>query len=97
MIVKKIDVWSLARIQGALTAGFGLLVGILFSLISLAGASLAGPDSDVPAGLGVLFGAGAIVFFPILYGVIGIVVGAITALLYNLFAGMVGGIRLEVE
>jgi hypothetical protein len=34
---------------------------------------------------------------PIIYGIIGFIGGAIGALLYNLFAGMVGGVEIEVE
>ena len=32
-----------------------------------------------------------------MYGIIGFIGGAIGALLYNLFAGMVGGVEIEVE
>jgi len=44
-----------------------------------------------------MFGVGAIIFLPIFYGVLGLVAGAIGAALYNLFAGMLGGIELETE
>jgi len=44
-----------------------------------------------------MFGMGAIVFLPIFYGVMGIVMGALTAVLYNLFAGLVGGIELDIQ
>jgi len=44
-----------------------------------------------------MFGVGAIVFLPIFYGVIGAVGGAICAALYNVFAGMIGGVELNLE
>jgi hypothetical protein len=44
-----------------------------------------------------MFGAGAIILLPLFYGMLGMVMGAIGAALYNLFAGMFGGIELETE
>jgi hypothetical protein len=32
-----------------------------------------------------------------MYGLIGFIAGALSALIYNIFAGMVGGIEMEVE
>jgi hypothetical protein len=34
---------------------------------------------------------------PILYGLLGLAGGALTAALYNLFAGLMGGVELEFE
>ena len=51
-----------------------------------------------------LAGGGAIVFgllvmigIPIFYSIMGFIGGVIGALIYNLFAGLVGGIEIEVE
>jgi hypothetical protein len=44
-----------------------------------------------------MFGVGAIIVLPIFYGVLGVVMGALTAALYNLFAGMFGGIELDIQ
>ena len=99
MVLKHIGVWSVARIAGAIYAALGLLGGLFFALISLAGAGLAGAmeSHDMPAFFPAIFGVGAIILFPILYGVIGLVFGALSAALYNLFAGMVGGIELDLQ
>jgi hypothetical protein len=94
MIVKRIGVWSAARIYAAITTAFGLLAGIMFALIALAGAGL---SQDAEAWLGPVFGVGAIVFFPMLYGIMGLVMGALGAAIYNLFAGVVGGLSIDVE
>jgi hypothetical protein len=94
MIVKRVGVWSAARIYAAITAAFGLVGGIMFALIALVGAGVA-PDAE--AWLGPVFGVGAIVFMPLMYGCMGLVIGAISAALYNLFAGMVGGLSIDVE
>jgi hypothetical protein len=49
-----------------------------------------------------IFGAGLLgialaIFMPIIYGVMGFVIGAIGGLLYNLFAAWLGGVELELE
>ena len=40
---------------------------------------------------------GAIVVLPIFYGILGAVLTAISAVLYNIVAGMIGGIQIEVD
>lgn len=92
--LKRIDPMSAFKMGGALYALIGLLIGALFTLISVVGTSVA------PAEMGpfaVLFGAMAIILFPILYGLIGAVFSAIAALLYNLVARVAGGLAVEVE
>jgi hypothetical protein len=44
-----------------------------------------------------VFGAGAIVFFPICYGIIGGIGGALGAVIYNLVAGWVGGLEVDIS
>jgi hypothetical protein len=95
MVVKRIGVASVAKIYGAISAAIGLLVGVFFAMASIVGAGLAeGTDG---AFLGPIFGIGAIIMAPIFYGVMGLIGGAIGAVLYNVFAGMVGGVSIEVE
>lgn len=99
MVVTRIGVWSVARMYGALLAAMGLLFGLILALVSLAGASFVNQAemSDAPAWIAPVFGAGAIVVLPIFYGLMGMVVGAVTAVLYNIFAKLVGGVVLEAE
>jgi hypothetical protein len=40
---------------------------------------------------------GALIIMPIFYGVIGFIGGIIGSLLYNLAAGVIGGIRMDLE
>jgi hypothetical protein len=42
-------------------------------------------------------GAGAALFAPIIYAVLGFIIGVIGAFIYNLVAKWVGGIEVEVE
>ena len=95
MVVTRIGVWSVGRMYGALSAAMGLLFGLILALASLAGASFG--NQDAPAWFAPVFGVGAIVALPILYGLMGLVVGAVTAVLYNIFAKLVGGVVLETE
>jgi len=73
----------------------GLLAGLFFSLISMAG-FLASSGQNAPGTFGFLFGAAAIVILPIVYAVIGAVGGAILAMIYNLVARFTGGISVEL-
>jgi len=54
-------------------------------------AGFAAGGGSIVIGLLVMFG------LPIFYAVMGFVGGAIGALVYNIFSGMVGGIEIEVE
>lgn len=94
MVVKSIGVLSLAKLLAALNAAFGLLFGLVFALLSLIGAGFA---QSGPEGLfALVFGVGGVVILPIVYGVLGFLSGALTGALYNVFAGLAGGIELEL-
>lgn len=99
MVVRRIGVWSAARLYGGLSAVMGLIFGAIVAIVAMVGgmagtADAVGPGSGL---LGAMFGVGAIVALPIFYGVLGIIMGALTAALYNVFAGMFGGIELEIQ
>ena len=102
MVVRRIGVWSAARLYGGISGAMGLVFGIIFALIALAG-GMAGAAADT-SGYGLasgavvaMFGVGAIIFLPLFYGVLGLIGGALGAALYNLFAGLFGGIELETQ
>jgi hypothetical protein len=95
MVIKRIAPLSLAKVAGTLYAILGLVLGCIFSLVAMAGAF--GAQSSRAAGFGAIIGVGAIIFLPILYGVIGFIGTLIAAWLYNVIAGAVGGIELEVQ
>jgi hypothetical protein len=90
MIIKRIDPMSYAKVQGVLCALLGLIFGIGIALIGMVGGSSGG---GMLRGLGLL----AIIVVPILYGLFGFIVTIIAALLFNMAAGWVGGIKLDVE
>jgi hypothetical protein len=66
MILKRVGALSLAKISGTLYAFLGVLIGGVFSLMSLVG--LAARPQDAPAVFGLLFGAGAVIWVPVCYG-----------------------------
>ena len=94
MTIKRIDGRSLSRVLGVMYAILGFIGGAIFALAAIAGSigAMAGWG-----GFGPLFGVGAIVVFPILYGLIGWIAGWIVAWLYNWVAGRFGGIVLETQ
>ncbi|MFT3790006.1 MAG: hypothetical protein QM741_02810 [Rudaea sp.] len=92
MVIKRINVLKLAIFQGALMAAFGLLAGLFFLLFGSMFAGFGGHS-----GAGLIGGIGALIFLPILYAIFGFIAGAIGAFVYNLVAGVVGGIEIEVE
>ena len=103
MTIRRFSVFSVAKIQGLLTFVIGLLIGVIYGLsFMIFGAAISSlaPHGDSQA----MGGAGAIVIgivimiaVPIFYGLLGFIGGMIGALVYNAAAGIVGGIRFELE
>ncbi|HEY3975502.1 MAG TPA: DUF3566 domain-containing protein [Candidatus Sulfotelmatobacter sp.] len=92
-IVKSVGVMSVAKIMGLTYGCLGLIFAPIFVLLGLLG-SFAGSQDKIPfAGI---FGVGFAIFMPIFYGVMGFIMGAIGALLYNLIAKWVGGFEIEL-
>ncbi|MFZ1699815.1 MAG: hypothetical protein WBO10_06750 [Pyrinomonadaceae bacterium] len=100
--IRKVGVLSSAKMYGAIALVMSLLISIPYGLIiiiySLFGAGVVGGEAALAiGGGGIVVGILVMVGLPIMYAIIGFVGGAIGALLYNLFAGIVGGIEIEVE
>jgi hypothetical protein len=95
MVIKRIGPMSCARISGTLNAIMGIVLGAIFSLAALAGA-FTGDSSQGPFAATV-FGVAAIIILPVLYGGIGFLATLIAAWLYNVLAGVVGGIELDLQ
>jgi len=100
--IKKLGVFSVAKIQSLVMLVVSLLISIPYGLIiivySLFGASMIGGNASFAVGGGgVVVGLLVMIGLPIFYAIIGFVFGAISALVYNLFSGIVGGVEIEVE
>ena len=90
MVINRVGPLSSAKVVGLLYAILGLAMGAIISLISASGGfAQAGPA--VP-----FFGIAAVVFIPIVYGVMGFVMTLILAALYNGLAKLVGGVEIDV-
>jgi len=101
MVIKRLGVFSVAKIYSVVMAGVGLLIGIPVGLIMIIfGAAFMSSRSEGAMGGGG-FGIGIGIFYmiglPILYGVFGFIFGAIGALIYNMASGIIGGVELELE
>ncbi len=100
MIIKRVGVLKAATIQACVMGLFGLVAGVFVLLFGTLAGSLIGAAANNGgggAGLGMIGGIGAVIFLPIMYGVFGFIAGAIGAAIYNLVAGWVGGLEIEVE
>jgi hypothetical protein len=92
-IIKSVGVLSVGKIFGLLYGCMGLIFVPIFLIVGLVGA-MAGPKQFPFSGV-----LGIVLAFamPIFYGVMGFVMGAVGALLYNLIAGWVGGFEVQLE
>jgi hypothetical protein len=99
MVIRRVNPISVAKIAGLLYGIIGLIIGAFISLIAMAVGTLGAGAGDHAAGpmMGMLFGAGAIIVMPLFYGVVSAIASALTAMIYNLLAGWVGGIEIEVD
>lgn len=100
MQLKRIAPGSAFKVMGCLYAALGLFIGCVFSLFALVGAGIAGMAGGADAAdgiVGALFGVGAIIVLPIFYGLVGAIMAALMAALYNLVARMVGGLEVDLE
>jgi len=91
LTLQRFDIWSVVKIMALVNAGFGLLLGGIFALALATGSTLARNP------FGMFFSVFVLIFAPIAYGVLGAVMAALGALIYNLLARGVGGITVRVS
>jgi hypothetical protein len=91
--VARISVRSCAKVMAGIQGAIGFVLGIIFTLLALLGGATMGAGF---AGLGLIFGIGAIIFLPIFYGVIGFITGGIIAYVYNKTVRWTGGLKVDV-
>jgi hypothetical protein len=90
--IKRVGVLSLAKIIGLIYTVIGLILWLFMGCFMLIG--LAAQPTDAPGEMLVMLGF--VCFMPFIYGVMGFVGGAIIAGVYNLVAGKIGGIEVEL-
>lgn len=89
--IERVDVTSVAKLYAALTLVFSLLVAVPWMVF--AGSLGATRFGGLEAGM-LLF---ASVLVPVLYGLFAFVADALVAWLYNVLAGRMGGIEVELS
>src|SRR5262245_3209298 len=98
MTITHVGPLSVAKIAGLLGIVVGLIAGALFSLVAMGGVAMGGVGSGENSALfGLLTGVGAIIVLPIIYGCMAFVMTLIQAALFNVAAGIVGGIEIETR
>lgn len=92
--IKRIGIMSTAKIALLFGVLMGLVFGIIIALLTnyLPAEAL----GQLPTAYSSMSGISAIVAFPAFYGIAYFIGGIIGALIYNLFAGWVGGIKIEL-
>lgn len=97
MEIKRFDPISCGKVTGLLYAMLILVFAVLFIPVALIMAVVAPQQADAPPpAVLVIMALGMAIIGPIAYGLMGFIVGVITAWLYNLTARMVGGVRFEI-
>jgi hypothetical protein len=91
--VNRVGPGSAFKIGLVVYAILGLAVAIPFALLGMIAGPLMAKSGLPGAGLGFL----GIVVFPICYGLIGGIFAAIGAFIYNLAAGWVGGLEVDLS
>lgn len=101
--IRKLGILSTSKIYAVISLFMSLLISIPWGLMvifaSLTGGGGAG-EQDVSAGLtsgGIGFGLLIMIGLPIFYGGAGFIAGVFSVLIYNITAGIVGGVECEVE
>jgi len=89
-ILKRVGVWSVAKLLCISYGAIGFVVGLLFALLS------SSKNSFLP-GFGATLGIATIVIAPLIYAVMGLIAGALSAVLFNIFARVTGGIEFEFD
>jgi hypothetical protein len=100
--LKKINVIEFAKLHTFVFGFVGLVLGILYSfggLIIDALVSLGWIVSQETPGLsyGTVLAFGALVGMPVIFGIIGLVVGVVVAVLYNLISWFGWGIDIKIK
>ncbi len=97
MELKRIGPLSAGKILGVMGFTLGLLMGLFTIVVSMATSAYFGDYFGDSSMMSVMFGVGSILVMPFIYGVLGFFQGLFGAWLYNLIAGILGGIQLELQ
>ena len=93
--IEKIGVASAAKIYGLTLGALGFVIGIFYALFLTAFTGLFGDEisSFGAGGLGIVM----VIVFPIMYGIMGFIFGALGAVVYNFVASKIGGLEITLS
>jgi hypothetical protein len=91
--LKRVSVLQAGKITGILYACLAV-VFIPFVMIAIMAQRM---NPNHASGPFAFIGLGFAIFMPVIYGVMGFILGVISAAIYNLVASWVGGLEFEVE
>lgn len=89
MKITKIKPKSLAKVVGAVYVVLGFVLGVFFAVGT--------PFSNQVPSPAWMYGIGAVIILPIVYGVMGLVLGWFIAVVYNAVSKKIGGVEIETE
>jgi hypothetical protein len=98
--LRHISVVQFALVAAVLYAMIGIIIGLAWWLVISPIMMLGVKHSGITTpGMAAMTGIGffAIIFFPIMYGIIGFIAGLLYAALYNLAARWTGGFELTLD
>ncbi|UCG51744.1 MAG: DUF3566 domain-containing protein, partial [Candidatus Latescibacterota bacterium] len=99
--VRKIDLWSVFKISFFLYAVLGLLFGLIYAffmmLVGSMNSAILGEELEGFGFLTGIFGLFMIPFMAFVYGIFGSVSTTICCWVYNVIAGLSGGVRFEMS
>jgi hypothetical protein len=99
MRIRRVRIFSAAKMIGFLYAVMGLLTAALSTTVI---PQLLASNPQLPAQLfgrptAMVVGVAGLVILPLLYWVVGAIMGVLMALIYNIAAGWFGGLEVEYE
>lgn len=82
---------SVAKIAGMLHLILGFVMGLVYAGIGMTMSDVLMESSSM---MSFMFGIGGVLVMPLVYGIMGFIIGILCALFYNWLAGRIGGIEM---
>ncbi|MDN7024290.1 hypothetical protein FGU65_05185 [Methanoculleus sp. FWC-SCC1] len=96
--IKRFGVIPAAKFTPVLTALYGLVIGVTATLAGRFAPVAGGLAHGIPGAIGTIgLGVGLVVLFTLAAALIGFIIGAILAALYNIVFSTTGGIEVELD
>lgn len=89
-----LDPMSVAKIYAALLATIGFIAGLLLAAALIFNSLMYASEGDIQGMVMLGLSVAAIVVLPLLYGLLGFIVGMLVSWLFNLVAKRIGGIGM---